>query len=146
MKCIHWRLIGYHPRQHTFVIDIAYDEGGQVLLVNGHSGKEFELEASPHFSPTGARLVSVNSSEMGEHTYDIKILSNSEPSYNVEFQYSAPTDSYELWHFVSWDGDHRIRLRTQVNDRVGGSKMYDSEVVAASDKWQLRRPWLSVER
>ena len=124
------------------MVDLTFDEGGRVMIVSGRTGQEFELSARPHYSPSGKWLVSVDGSEISDHTYDIAVLSSKADPARIEWKYTGPGgDTYELWSFVGWDGDDRIRLRAEVRVGNGEIKEYATTATSTSKGWVLRRPW-----
>ena len=113
------------------------------MLVSGTAGGEFELSTAPHYSPTGRRIVAVDANEMNERPHDIIVMSSSSHPPKVEYQYTTPEgDKYELWSFVGWEGDNRIKLRAEVHDGRGGVAKHNTEAVLTAKGWQLKRPWV----
>jgi hypothetical protein len=140
-KCYHFRLVAFHPDPRAFVVDLSFDEGGRVMIVSGRTGQELELSSRPHYSPSGKWLVSVNSSEVGDHAYDIAVLSSKTDPAKIEWKYSSPEGDYELWSFVGWDGDDRIKLRAEVRKGSGPVTEHMTTATFTSKGWVLRRPW-----
>jgi len=66
------------------------------------------MDAHPHLSPGGTRLVAAAAIEAWEVEQHIAIYYVQKDGLKAEWSYKAKV--YELWEFVSWNGDERIEL------------------------------------
>jgi hypothetical protein len=89
-RCYFHHLVAYRMAEHTFVVDVHYDEGGTVLLISSRTGHNVSVSTVPHYSPSGRYLVSVDATELGGRDYDIALLSSGNDPAKVEWQYSTP--------------------------------------------------------
>lgn len=146
-KCFSFQLVGYRHAQQAFIIDVSYYEGGVVKLVSSRTGNEVATATVPHYSPNGTRLISVDQNEMGDRKYDIAIMSSDGDPVRPEWEYRTPQgDRYEVWTFLSWVGDDRIRLSATVFDGKGKAQDHETVAIRTGQGWQLDRPWAKAAR
>jgi len=107
-KCVRYRLAAYYPGPQLFVIQVAAYESYKVMVVNRRGAAMTIMDAYPHMAPGGKRLVSVAASEAWELDNDIAIYFVAADGLTREWAYKA--QEYEMWEFIGWDGDDRIRL------------------------------------
>jgi hypothetical protein len=107
-KCLLYRLAAYYPIPKLFVIDWLAYESSRVLVVSRRTGATTTLDVRPHLSPSGKRLVAAAAIEAWDVDHEIVIYSVQNGSLALEWSYKA--QEYEMWKFVSWEGDDRIKL------------------------------------
>jgi hypothetical protein len=130
-KCLLYRLAAYYPLQKLFVIEQLAYESSRVIVVNGRSGSAARMDVHPHLAPSGKRLVTAAAIEAWDVEKEIAIYSVRKDKIELEWSYKA--QDYEMWNFVSWDGDGRIKLQVHLwVDRNG-------ERVLATQPRELRR-------
>jgi hypothetical protein len=137
-NCIGTTLSGYYPAPQAFVLERSFYESRNVAYVSRRSGEMITLDDHPHFSPSGKRFVAVAASEAWEVENDIALFSTEVDPPKPIWRYKAGKD-YEMWYFVGWDGEDRIKL--QVTMRVRNElKTLDANAVRTSKGWQLNKP------
>jgi hypothetical protein len=131
-KCLLYRLAAYYPQQKLFVIEQLAYESSRFIVVNGRSGSIARMDVLPHLAPSGKRLVTAAAVEAWEVEKEIAIYSVRKDKIDLEWSYKAP--DYEMWSFVSWNGDDRVKLKVQlwIVGRTG-------ERVLATQPAELRR-------
>ncbi|HKA78957.1 MAG TPA: hypothetical protein VKD43_02950 [Xanthobacteraceae bacterium] len=107
-KCLMHRLATYYPIQRLFVVERQAYESFDVIVVSGRTGGVTRMDAHPHLSPGGTRLVAAAAIEAWEVEQHIAIYYVQKDGLKAEWSYKAKV--YELWEFVSWNGDERIEL------------------------------------
>jgi hypothetical protein len=107
-KCLLYRLATYYPIQRLFVVERQAYESFDVIVVSGRTGAVTKMDVHPHLSPGGTRLVATAAIEAWEVEKHIAIYYVQKDALKLEWSYKAK--NYEMWEFVSWDGDERIKL------------------------------------
>jgi hypothetical protein len=138
--CIEYKLTGYFPKHGLILIQIGYYEGAEWMLVRLDSGKETKIHEPPHYSPREKFLVSVCSSEGPSSCGNgIDIIATQPSKATRDWHYRPPDNSYELFEFVGWDGDARVKLT--VTFRVGDDlKTQPASVDLIDGRWRLKMP------
>jgi hypothetical protein len=137
-NCLVTTLSGYYPALQTFVLERSAYESRNVAYVSRRSGETITLDDYPHFSPSGKRFVAVAASEAWEVENDIALFSTEIDPPKPIWRYKAGKD-YEMWNFVGWDGEDRIKLRVTMWVRKE-LKTLDADAVRTSKGWQLNKP------
>jgi hypothetical protein len=133
-----WQGSGTRPFD-LFLVNIGYYESQQWRLVRQLNGEEEAIVAPPRYSPNKKWLVAVNWNEgPDDGNNGIDIVSATFNVANRSFHYRPK--GYELWEFVSWDGDDRLSLSvTWRIDNKPELVTWPAEVVRVNGKWQLNR-------
>jgi len=111
--CVAFYFIG-HPFRF-YLLRAHYDAGSDYRLVDEATGESTKIPAEPHFSPDGARLVTVTPTDAYDHA-GIEIWSTGAGAPAREWQYD-PVE-YAIYAFVRWDGNTMIAL--ELTTYVGG--------------------------
>jgi hypothetical protein len=139
-ECVVFKLVGYEPRHHFFVVQEGYYECAVYNLVSSRTGTALQISTVPEFSPRGVRFISVDSNNACHGHYDLAIWSTANDPPSLEFQHS-PKD-YEAWEFLGWQSDDRINLKVGFHSGQGKDvKWHEEEVKAVhtGKNWQLER-------
>jgi hypothetical protein len=132
-------LYDYFPGHGFFLINVAYYESQQWLLLNQRDGKEQSIVAPPGYSPGRKWLASVYATEgPDDGNNGIDIIPTSVGTADPAFRYRP--EEYEMWEYVGWDGDDRLLLKVTwyaVNDRELAT--WSAEVILSDGKWQLNK-------
>jgi hypothetical protein len=107
-KCRLYRLAAYYPVQKLFVIERNAYESFDVLVASGQAGSVTKMDVHPHLSPGGTRLLAAAAIEAWDVEKHIAIYYILKDGLKLEWSYSAK--DYEMWEFVTWDGDEHIKL------------------------------------
>lgn len=140
-KCIRYRLATYYPIQKLLVVERNAYEKFDVIVVSRRTGAITKMDVHPHLSPGGTRLVAAAGIEAWDFEKHIAIYYVQKDALKLEWSYTAK--EYEMWAFVSWDGDERIKLNVTLRT-VGHS---GGEVLATQQAgvrrtifgWQLNK-------
>jgi hypothetical protein len=139
-KCMLHRLAAYYPTQKLFVIERAAYESSNVVVVSRRTGSITRMDVRPHLAPSGKRMVAAAAIEAWDVEKEIAIYSVTD-SPKLEWSYKAP--DYEMWEFVSRDGDERVRLSVTLwtVDRSGARVLatQPAEVRRTILGWQLNK-------
>jgi hypothetical protein len=136
-NCLVTTLSGYYPTLQAFVLERSAYESRKVAYVSRRAGEMITLDDYPRLSPNGKRFVAVAASEAWEVENDIALFSTEVDPPKLIWRYKAA--NYEMWYFVGWDGEDRIKL--QVTMWVGKElKTLDADAVRANTGWQLNKP------
>ena len=108
-KCIRHRLATYYPIQKLFVVERNAYEKFDVIVVSGRTGAITKMDVHPHLSPGGTRLVAASAIEAWDVEKHLAIYYVQKDGPKLEWSYR--TKDYELWEFVVWDNDERIKLK-----------------------------------
>jgi hypothetical protein len=140
-KCLLHSLATYYPIQKLFVVERNAYESFDVIVVSRRTGAITKMDVHPHLSPGGTRLVAAAAIEAWEVEKHIAIYYIQKDTLKLEWSYKAR--DYEMWEFVSWDGDEHIKLNVTLRtvDRSG------AEVLATQSAglrrtivgWQLNK-------
>ena len=140
-KCLQYRLAAYYPIPKFFVIDWLAYESSRALGVSHRTGASTRLDVRPHLSPSGKRLVAVAAVEAWDYDNDMVVHSIRNGSLALEWSYKAT--EYEMWKFVSWDGDDLIKLEVTLwtIDRGGNRALVtqSAELRRTSSGWLLKK-------
>jgi hypothetical protein len=140
-KCLQYRLAAYYPIPKLFVIDALAYESSRALVVSRRTGTSTILDVRPHLSPSGKRLVAAAAIEAWDYENDIVIHSVQNGTLAREWSYKA--QEYEMWKFVSWDGDDRIKLEVTLwTVDAGGNRALatrSAELRRTSSGWVLKK-------
>jgi hypothetical protein len=118
-NCALHRLVAYYPIQKLFVVERNAYESFDVIVVSGQAGTVTRMDAYPHLSPGGTRLVAAAAIEAWDVEKHIAIYYVRKDGLKLEWSYSAK--DYELWEYVAWNGDEHIMLKVTLRtvDRSG---------------------------
>jgi hypothetical protein len=113
--CVAFFFIGH--ALHFYLVRARYDAGSDYRLVDDATGAPTKIPAEPHFSPDGARLVTVIATDAYDHA-GIEIWSTGAGEPAREWKYEP--SEYAIYSFVRWDGNANIALevRTYVEGRL----------------------------
>jgi hypothetical protein len=140
-KCLKFSLAAYYPTQKLFVIEVSAYESYSVIVVSRRDGAITRLDDYPHLSPDGTRLVAVAFSEAWDTENDIAIYSIQRGSLTHDWSYK-PSD-YEMWEFVTWDGNDHINLDVTMwqVDLTGKRELVkqSAELRRTKSGWQLNK-------
>jgi hypothetical protein len=140
-KCLRYRLAAYYPSPKLFVIDWLAYESSRALVVSRRTGATTTLDVRPHLSPSGKRLVAAAAIEAWDVKNEIVIYSVQNGSLALEWSYKA--QEYEMWDYVSWEGDDRIKLEVALWTVDGGGKQVlvkqSAELRWSSSGWALNK-------
>jgi hypothetical protein len=140
-KCLLYRLAAYYPIPKLFVIDWLAYESSRALIVSRRTGATTTLDVRPHLSPSGKRLVAAAAIEAWDVDHEIVVYSVQNGSLALEWSYKA--QEYEMWNFVSWDGDDCIKLEVTLRtvDRGGNRALatQSAELRRTSSGWVLKK-------
>ena len=140
-KCLQYRLAAYYPVPKLFVIDWLAHESSRVLVVSRRTGASTRLDVRPHLSPSGKRLVAAAAIEAWAVDNEIVVYSVQNGSLTLEWRYKA--QEYEMWDYVSWDGDDRIKLEVTLWTVDGGGNhalvKQSAELERTSSGWVLNK-------
>jgi hypothetical protein len=140
-KCLQYRVVAYYAIPKLFVLKgLAYESSG-ALVVSRRTGASAKLYVLPHLSPNGKRLVAAAAIEAWAIDHEIVIYSVQNGSLDLEWSYKA--QEYEMWDFVSWDGDDRIKLEVTLwtVDRGGNRALVtrSAELRKTGSGWLLKK-------
>jgi hypothetical protein len=142
-SCKQYILYDFFPEHDLFLINVGYHESQEWRLVRQLNGKEEAIVAPPRYSPGKKWLAAVNWDEgPNDGNNGIDIVSATFNTAHSSFHYRP--HEYELWEFVSWDGDDRLSL--SVTWRVGNKPelvTWPAEVVRVNGEWKLNR-WAPI--
>jgi len=140
-KCLLYRVAAYYPLQKLFVIELAAYESFSVLVISRRTGTVTMVDEHPHLSPGGKRLVAAAAIEAWDIDHEIVVYSVQNGSLALEWSYKA--QEYEMWNFVSWDGDDRIKLEVTLwtVDQAGNRALVpqSAELRRTSPGWVLKK-------
>jgi hypothetical protein len=136
-NCLVTTLSGYYPTLQAFVLERSAYESRKVAYVSRRAGEMITLDDYPHLSPNGKRFVAVAASEAWAVENDIALFSTEVDPPKPIWRYKAA--NYEMWYFVGWDGDDRIKLQVTMWVRKE-LKTLDADAVRTSKGWQLNKP------
>jgi hypothetical protein len=140
-KCLQYRLAAYYPIPKLFVIDWLAYESSRALVVSRRTGASTTLDVRPHLSPSGTRLVAAAAIEAWDVDNEIVVYSMRSGSLALEWSYKA--QEYEMWDYVSWDGDDRIKLKVALWTVDGGGNhalvKQSAELRRTSSGWVLNK-------
>jgi hypothetical protein len=140
-KCLQYRLAAYYPIPKLFVIDWLAYESSRALVVSRRTGASTKLDVQPHLSPSGKRLVAAAAIEAWAVDNEIVVYSVQNGSLALEWSYKA--QEYEMWDYVSWDGDDRIKLEVTSWTVDGGGNpalvKQSAELRRTSSGWVLSK-------
>ena len=111
-KCLEYRLAAYYSIPKLFVLEQLAYESSRVMVVNGRSGSITRMDVHPHLAPSGKRLVMAAAIEAWDVEKEIAVYSVQKEKTELEWSYKA--QDYEMWRFVAWDGDDRIKLEVEL--------------------------------
>lgn len=111
--CVAFFFVG-HPF-HFYLLRARYDAGSDYRLVDERTGESTKIPAEPHFSPDGARLVTVTPTN-GFDRSGLEIWSTGAATPAREWEYE-PLE-YAIYSFVRWDGNAAVAL--ELATYVGG--------------------------
>jgi hypothetical protein len=111
--CVTFFFIG-HPFRF-YLLRAHYDAGSDYRLVDEATGESTTIAAEPHFSPDGARLVTVTPTNDFDRA-GIEIWSTGTGTPAREWNYD-PLE-YAIYAFVRWDDNATIAL--ELTTYVGG--------------------------
>ena len=107
-KCLLHQLATYYPIQKLFVVERNAYEKFDVIVVSRRTGAVTKIDVHPHLSPGGARLVAAAAIEAWDVEKHLAIYYVQKGGLKLEWSYRAK--DYELWEFVWWDNDERVKL------------------------------------
>jgi hypothetical protein len=140
-NCLQYRLAAYYPIPKLFVIDWLAYESSRVLVVTRRTGASATLDVRPHLSPSGKRLVAAAAIEAWDVDNEIVIYSVQNGSLVLEWSYKA--QEYEMWDYISWDGDDRIKLKVTLWSVDGGGNhalvKQSAELQRTNSGWVLNK-------
>jgi hypothetical protein len=144
-KCLLHQLATYYPIQKLFVVERQAYESFDVIVVSGRTGAVTKMDVHPHLSPGGTRLVAAAAIEAWEVEKHIAIYYVQKAGLKPEWSYKAK--NYEMWEFVSWDGDERIKLNVtlRIVNRAGAEELATQPAALRRTivGWQLNK---NIER
>jgi hypothetical protein len=137
-SCKRYVLYDFFPEHELFVVNIGYNESQEWRLVRQLDGREEAVVAPPRYSPSKKWLASVNWSDGDDGNNGLDIVSSKFNAADRSFHYRPK--EYELWEFVSWDGDDRLSLSVtwRIDDK-SELVTWPAEVVRMNGEWQLKR-------
>jgi hypothetical protein len=112
-RCLNYRVVSYYSAAKLFVLKVLAYESFGALAVSRRTGASTKLAVLPHLSPSGKRLVAAAAIEAWEVNHEIAVHSVQNGSLSLEWSYKA--QEYEMWNFVAWDGDDRIKLKVTLH-------------------------------
>jgi hypothetical protein len=95
-----------HPH-HFYLLRAHYDAGSDYRLVDDRTGEPTMIPAEPHFSPDGARFVTVTPTNPFDRA-GLEIWSTRAGTPSREWQYE-PIE-YAIYSFVRWETEDAIAL------------------------------------
>jgi hypothetical protein len=137
-RCVTHALVGYIG-ERWFLVHVQPWECGHPLLVSRRSGEEMELENWPNLSPSKKRFAVVTPFEECVVHNTIAIFSLDSGPPRLEWRFT-PDDPHEDYHFDTWDGDNRVRLRATVTSVEGKLKEMATDLKLTAQGWQIKRP------
>jgi hypothetical protein len=144
-KCLLYDLQAFLPAAHVYVVQWTTYEDRGADIVSAKTGQSVSLDTLPEFSPNGQAFVSVDPDELNGRHYDVAIWSVRRGVLKEELRYlAADSNPYELWEFLGWDGDDRIRLKVFINPGAGESLVRETDAVRTGRGWKLNRPKTSA--
>jgi hypothetical protein len=139
-SCKSYMLYDYFPEHRLLLVHVMYYESDQWLLVRQQDGREERVVAPPRYSPSKKWLASVFWTDgPSDGNNGIDIVPANGDSTEPAFHYRS--EGYELWEFVSWQGDDRLLVK--VTSHVGSDPELvtkPAEVVRVNGKWELQKP------
>jgi hypothetical protein len=111
-KCLEYRLAAYYSVPKLFVIEQLAYESSRVMVVNGRNGSIARMDVHPHLAPGGKRLVMAAAIEAWDVEKEIAVYAVQKDKIELEWSYKA--QEYEMWSFVAWEGDDRIKLQVEL--------------------------------
>jgi hypothetical protein len=107
-RCLKYRIVSYYAAAKLFVLEVLAYESFGALAVSRRTGASTKMAVLPHLSPSGKRLVAAAAIEAWGVEHEIAVHSVQNGSLSLEWSYKA--QEYEMWDFVAWEGDDRIKL------------------------------------
>jgi hypothetical protein len=138
-SCKTYMLYDFFPEHGLFLVNVAYNESNEWILVRQRDGREVQVVAPPGYSPNRKWLASVYWTDgPDDRNNGIDIVPANLNATDLAFHYRPK--EYELWEYVGWDKDDRLLLK--VTWHAGGdSKLvtWPAEVVRVNGTWQLNK-------
>jgi hypothetical protein len=121
---------------HFYLLRARYDAGSDYRLVDDATGVSTKVPAEPHFSPDGARLVTVIPTDAYDHA-GIEIWSTGAGEPAREWKYEP--SEYAIYSFIRWDGNASIELevKTYVDGRL---QQLPARLVLGETGWTRQGP------
>jgi hypothetical protein len=137
--CMIQTLVAYRPVEGLYVVDVGFLEGGRTEVFARADGRSVSVNnTAPEFSLSGRLFVAVESSEAYDmQDRDLSIWSTGKGVPALVWSHK-PGDGYEIFEFVAWEGEDRVKLRaTFGTDEKGTLKEGTAAVVRGPGGWKL---------
>ena len=110
-----------------------------VIVVSRRTGAITKMDVHPRLSPGGTRLVAAAAIEAWEVEKHLAIYYVLKGGLKLEWSYRAK--DYELWEFVSWDNDERVKLNVtrSTGDLNGRLATQPADLRRTIVGWQLNK-------